>query len=221
LRAGQYVVIAASDTGAGMPPEVVAKAFDPFFTTKDVGRGTGLGLAQVYGFIKQSGGHTKIYSELGVGTTVKLYLPRVEASIGPETAAVGADGLSPARGKEAILIVEDEEDVRALVVDMLRELGYDVLEAGDGQAALGLLDQRSDIKLLFTDVGLPGGLNGRQLADRARVSRPDLAVLYTSGYARNALMHQDRLDLGIEIINKPFSYAALGTRIREVLDGGN
>jgi PAS domain S-box-containing protein len=218
LRAGQYVVIAVTDTGSGMPPEVVAKAFDPFFTTKDIGQGTGLGLAQVYGFIKQSGGHAKIYSEPGAGSTVKLYLPRLAASVDAEPASAGAETLSPTRGKEAILVVEDEEDVRALVADMLRELGYDVLEAGDGQAALGLLYKRPDIRLLFTDVGLPGGIDGRQLAERARVNRPDLIILYTSGYARNAIVHQDRLDPGIEVINKPFTYAALAARIREALD---
>jgi CheY-like chemotaxis protein len=218
LSAGQYVVIAVTDTGSGMPPEVVAKAFDPFFTTKDIGQGTGLGLAQVYGFIRQSGGHAKIYSELGEGTTVKLYLPRLAASVDREPASAGAEALSPTRGKETILVVEDEQDVRALVADMLRELGYDVLEAGDGQAALGLLYRRPDIRLLFTDVGLPGGIDGRQLAERARVNRPDLTILYTSGYARNAMVHQDRLDPGIEVINKPFTYAALAARIREVLD---
>jgi CheY-like chemotaxis protein len=135
-----------------------------------------------------------------------------------EPASAGAEALSPTRGKETILVVEDEQDVRALVADMLRELGYDVLEAGDGQAALGLLYRRPDIRLLFTDVGLPGGIDGRQLAERARVNRPDLTILYTSGYARNAMVHQDRLDPGIEVINKPFTYAALAARIREVLD---
>jgi PAS domain S-box-containing protein len=218
LRAGQYVAIAVIDTGAGMPPEVVAKAFDPFYTTKDIGQGTGLGLAQVYGFIKQSGGHAKIHSELGKGTTVKLYLPRVAASMDAEEAPAAANTLSFKRGKETILIVEDEKDVRTLVVQMLRELGYDVLEAGDGQTALGLLDERPDIRLLFTDVGLPGGINGRQLAERARARRPDLGVLYTSGYAPSAMVHQARPDLGIDVIKKPFTYTALAARVREVLD---
>lgn len=218
LRAGQYVVIAIMDTGAGMAPEVIAKAFDPFYTTKDIGQGTGLGLAQVYGFIKQSGGHAKIYSELGKGTTVKLYLPRVATGMDAEEAPAAANTLSFKRGKETILVVEDEEDVRALVVQMLRELGYDVLEAGNGQTALGLLDERPDIRLLFTDVGLPGGINGQQLAERARVRRPDLRVLYTSGYAPAAMVHQSRPDLDIDVIKKPFTYTTLAARIREVLD---
>jgi CheY-like chemotaxis protein len=200
-----------------MTPEVIRKAFDPFFTTKDIGQGTGLGLSQVYGFIKQSGGHAKIYSEVGDGTTIKLYLPRL---LGPG-AADEEPLLEKSRlrgGAETVLVVEDESDVRSFVVDMLRELGYEVIEAADGMAALAAIEARPDINLLFTDVGLPGSFNGRQLADRVVQLRPDLKILYTTGYARNAIVHQGRLDPGVELINKPFTYAALAARIRAMLD---
>ncbi len=217
LHSGQYVVIAVTDTGAGMGPEIIAKAFDPFFTTKEIGQGTGLGLSQVYGFIKQSGGHAKIYSEPGAGTTIKLYLPRV--SEGEEEDAAGAGDLPTPRGdREVILVVEDEPDVRRFVVDLLRELDYEVLDAGDGPAALQMLDRRADVNLLSTDVGLPGGFNGRQLADEARRRWPALKVLYATGYARNAIVHQGRLDPGVELITKPFTQTALAARIRQMLD---
>jgi CheY-like chemotaxis protein len=207
-----------SDTGIGMTRETIRKAFDPFFTTKDIGRGTGLGLSQVYGFIKQSGGHAKIYSEVGDGTTIKLYLPRlIAAGVADEPAP-----LSPAapQGKgEVILLVEDEDAVRKLVVDTLVELGYEVIEAADGPSALNVLAGRRDVQLLFTDVGLPGSFNGRQLADEARRRVPGLKVLYTTGYARNAIVHQGRLDAGVQLINKPFTYDALAARVRSALDG--
>jgi len=218
VRVGQYVVIAVADNGVGMPPEIVRKAFDPFFTTKDVGQGTGLGLSQVYGFVKQSGGHVKIYSELGQGTTVKIYLPRLA------TASARADqqpaAAEPPRGSknEMVLVVEDEADVRGFTVDMLRELGYGVMEAEDAHAALRLLETTPAVRLLFTDVGLPGGLNGRQLADAARRLRPDLRVLYTTGYARNAIVHHGKLDPGVELIAKPFTYTALAAKIRSLFD---
>jgi signal transduction histidine kinase len=217
VRPGQYVLIAVTDTGAGMAPEVIDKAFDPFFTTKDIGQGTGLGLAQVYGFMKQSGGHAKIYSERGEGTTVKLYLPRLLKEPGAGTSQAAAPPV-PRGALEPILVVEDEAEVRVFVVDMLRELGYEVIEASEGDAALLLLERRTDIRLLFTDIGLPGGMNGRQLADAARRLRPELKILYTTGYARNAIVHQGRLDPGVELINKPFTYASLAARIRAVLD---
>jgi signal transduction histidine kinase len=220
VKAGQYVLIAVSDTGAGMPPDVIDKAFDPFFTTKDVGQGTGLGLSQVYGFLKQSSGHAKIYSEPGEGTTVKLYFPRLVTDPASRDSDMAIDG-PPARGQEVVLVVEDEPDVRNLVVAMLRELGYAVLEAADGHAALRLLKTREDIGLLFTDVGLPSGLNGRQLADQAKRHHPRIKVLFTTGYARNAIVHQGRLDPGVELISKPFTYAALAKRVRDVLDGGS
>ena len=214
---GQYVMLAISDTGCGMSPEVRAKAFDPFFTTKDVGHGTGLGLSQVYGFAKQSRGHVKIYSEVGKGTTIKLYLPRIHA-----VAQEGEDHLvdAPARASydETVLVVEDDPDVRAYSCDTLKELGYMVLEAGDAATALNLLKSRPQIKLLFTDVGLPGGMNGRQLADEAKRLRSDLQILFTSGYARNAIVHDGRLDPDVQLLTKPFSQAALAAKMRDMLD---
>ena len=217
VRPGQYLVIAVTDTGTGMSPEVIAKAFDPFFTTKAAGQGTGLGLSQVYGFIKQSDGHVKIYSEPGNGTTIKLYLPRLLASVEPAEQRPSIDA-PPARGNaEVVLVVEDQTDVRNLAIETLRELGYEVVDAADGHAALRAIASRPDISLLFTDVGLPGGLNGRQLAEEARQRRLDLKVLYTTGYARNAIVHQGRLDPGVELIVKPFTRAELAAKIRDVL----
>ena len=214
---GQYVAIAISDTGIGMGPETLARAFDPFFTTKDAGHGTGLGLSQVYGFVKQSGGHVRIYSEVGRGTTVRIYLPRLysDEKPAPEEAPVRIP-----RGtmNESILVVEDDDDVRAHTTATLRELGYQVLEAPNAKAALEMLDRRPEVQLLFTDVGLPGGMNGRQLVDAARSRRPDLKVLYTTGYARNAIVHDGRLDPGVQLLPKPFTYAALAGRLRDVLD---
>jgi signal transduction histidine kinase len=219
LESGQYVMVAVSDTGTGMPKDIIAKAFEPFFTTKEIGRGTGLGLSQVYGFVKQSGGHVKIYSEPGEGTTVKIYLPRLRDS-GPAEIPPPAQAIPHAAARELILLVEDDEDVRAGGVDMLIELGYRVIEAADGAAALRLLEAEPNVRLLFTDVGLPGGLNGRQLADEARRRRPDLPILFTTGYTRNAIIHHGRLDAGIELIGKPFTYAALAAKIRRILEGG-
>ncbi len=221
VREGQHILIAVTDTGAGMPPAVLAKAFDPFFTTKEVGKGSGLGLSQVYGFTKQSGGHVKIYSEVGVGTTIKIYLPRLvgaeeQAETG-ESAAASPAGLQ----EERILVVEDDEDVRLSTVTILRDLGYSVIEASDGPAALRVLEQQPQIVLLFTDVGLPGGLDGRQLANEALRRRPGLKVLFTTGYARNAIVHNGRLDHGVEFIGKPFTSAGLAAKIRHILDGSS
>jgi signal transduction histidine kinase len=218
LEAGQYVMVAVTDTGAGMSREVLDKVFEPFFTTKDVGHGTGLGLSQVYGFVKQSGGHVKIYSELGSGTAVKLYLPRLLAGVGGDE-ALPEQAIAKSSDAELILVVEDEASVRQLSVEMLQELGYGVLEAGDGEAALLVLEAHPEVRLLFTDVGLPGGLNGRQLADAARRRRPELKVLFTSGYTRNAIVHGGRLDAGVALIGKPFSFAGLAEKVREVLRG--
>jgi signal transduction histidine kinase/CheY-like chemotaxis protein len=215
---GQYVQLAVTDTGSGMPPEVVAKVFEPFFTTKDIGRGTGLGLSQVYGFIKQSGGHVKIYSEPGQGTTVKIYLPRLLKGIDEARAPASTQAMPRGQEDECILVVEDEESVRALTVEMLRDLGYGVLQAPNGPTALAMLAREPAVRLLFTDVGLPGGMNGRQLADAALRSRPDLKVLFTTGYARNAIVHHGRLDPGTELIGKPFSEVDLAHRIRALLD---
>jgi PAS domain S-box-containing protein len=217
LPPGQYVGIFVSDTGVGMTPEVAAKAFDPFFTTKDVGQGTGLGLSQVYGFIKQSGGHVKIYSEVGAGTTIKLYLPRYFPSGGVNDAQPAAALVAQANG-ETILVVEDDTDVRSFVVEILGDLGYRVIEAPDGPAGLRMLDAHREIDLLLTDVGLPGGMNGRQLADEALRRKAGLKVLFASGYARNAIVHNGRLDPGVELIMKPFTLAALAAKIRRVLD---
>lgn len=222
---GQYVVICVSDTGTGMSKEELARAFEPFFTTKQIGKGTGLGLSQVYGFVKQSGGHVKIYSEAGEkedhhrGTTVKVYLPRYlgsgeEGDDEPEAENAPEGGL-----EETILVVEDDADVRAYTVEVLRELGYGVVEAPDGATALKLLrDAETRCDLLFTDVVLPGGMNGEQLASEAHQARPGLRVLFTTGYARNAIVHHGRLDPGVKLITKPFTYADLAARVRDVLD---
>jgi signal transduction histidine kinase len=212
---GQYVMLAVADTGHGMDRETLDRVFEPFFTTKGVGKGTGLGLSQVYGFVRQSGGHIRIYSEPGAGTTIKLYLPR-EAD--PQAQEPGrqreavADG-----GSETILVVEDHEGLREYSTSVLRELGYLVLEAREGGQALDVLKARQDVQLLFTDVVLPG-LNGRQLADEALRLRPGLKVLYTTGYTRNAIVHNGQLDQGVDLISKPFTFAALAAKVREVLD---
>lgn len=214
---GQYVMLAVTDSGHGMPPDVVARAFDPFFTTKDVGHGTGLGLSQVYGFAKQSRGHVRIYSEVEEGTTIKLYLPRVHGP-GDMEEAPGEDAVAGSPGHETILVVEDDADVRAYSCETLRDLGYQVIEAENGRAGLQALDRHPAICVLFTDVGLPGGMNGRQLADEARKRRPDLKVLFTTGYARNAIVHDGRLDAGVELITKPFSQATLSAKLRDIID---
>jgi signal transduction histidine kinase len=220
LRPGQYVMIAVSDSGSGMAPDILSKVFEPFFTTKDIGQGTGLGLSMVFGFVKQSGGHVKIYSEIGEGTTVKIYLPRHLATEDTSETTADAPRVLGGSDNETILVVEDETDVRRLAVETLVELGYRVLEAEDGHIALRLLEREPGVRLLFTDVGLPGGLNGRQLADQARQRRPDLKVLFTTGYARNAIVHHGRLDPGVELISKPFQIASLAVKVRALLDGG-
>jgi CheY-like chemotaxis protein len=188
VQPGQYVMLAISDTGLGMTKEVMASAFDPFFTTKEPGQGTGLGLSQVYGFVKQSNGHVTLYSEVGSGTTVRIYLPRL---VGEAQTEEGTLQLPPPVGRESeiILVVEDDEAVREVSSGMLRQLGYAVVEAQDGATALKLLHSLSNVRVLFTDVGLPGNLNGRQLADLAVQARPGLRVLFTTGYARNAIVH--------------------------------
>jgi CheY-like chemotaxis protein len=217
VAVGQYVIIAVSDTGIGMSKDVMARAFDPFFTTKEPGRGTGLGLSQVFGFVKQSGGLVKIYSEPGEGTAVKLYLPRLASvphRLQAETAVVPAGAAG-----ETILVVEDDEDVRAFTADVLGGFGYRVATAADGITALAVLEKLSNIDLLFTDVGLPNGMNGRQLADEARRRNPGLRVLFTTAYARDAIVHQGRLDPGVELIVKPFTHSSLAAKVRHVLDG--
>lgn len=226
---GQYVLISVSDTGSGMDADTLAHAIEPFFTTKEVGRGTGLGLSMVYGFVKQSGGHVRVYSEAGHGTTVKIYLPRyhgilpdmegqaMEAHADPS--AWIAPSPPPATGQETVLVCEDDENVRAYSVEVLRDLGYHVIEAGDGPAALQAMARTErPIDLLFTDVVLPGGMTGADIARAARERQPGLKVLFTTGYARNAIIHHGRLDPGVELLTKPFTYSGLAAKIREMLD---
>jgi nitrogen-specific signal transduction histidine kinase/ActR/RegA family two-component response regulator len=215
---GQYVAISISDTGEGMDADTMARAFEPFFTTKPVGRGTGLGLSQVYGFVKQSGGHVKLYSEPGQGTTVRIYLPRWDGDL--EVVEPQHDTPIPeGEREETILVVEDDDDVRAFSVESLRELGYRVVEAHDGAAALRLIERQPRIDLLFTDVVLPGGMTGAQIAAQARAMRTDLKVLFTTGYARNAIVHHGRLDKGVQLLTKPFSFKDLAAKVRDILDG--
>jgi CheY-like chemotaxis protein len=217
VKAGQYVLLAVTDTGSGMPSDVLERAFEPFFTTKPEGQGTGLGLSQVYGFVKQSGGHIKLYSEGGQGTTVKIYLPRSEAEPEAEAPAQRGDVASLARG-ETVLLVEDDDGVREYAVHALTLLGYRVLEAADGVAALKVLESDAGVTVLFTDVGIPG-INGRQLADEAHRRRPTLKVLFTTGYARNAIVHNGLVDAGVDVLMKPFTVDRLARKLREVIDG--
>jgi signal transduction histidine kinase len=213
---GQYVMISISDTGTGMPKEVLARVFEPFFTTKESGRGTGLGLSMVYGFVKQSGGHVTIYSEEGHGTTVKLYFPRYLGNASFDTAS--AEPVIPTSSEgEVILVVEDNDDVRAYSTMILSELGYIVIEAPEADAALKILRSGQRVDLLFTDVVLPGK-SGRVLADAAQEVRPDLKILFTTGYSRNAIVHQGRLDAGVQLISKPFTFEQLASRVRDLLD---
>ena len=214
LPAGQYVMIAVTDTGTGMPPDVAAKAFDPFFTTKPVDKGTGLGLSQVFGFVKQSGGHVKIYSEVGQGTTVRIYMPRYfgEAQSASVTSAVARAGAG-----ESILLVEDDDRVRLLTVEALRELGYVVVHAANAEDALKKLETHPDVRLLFTDIVMPN-MNGRKLADQALQARPELKLLFTTGFTRNAVVHNGVLDHGVNFLAKPFTIDQLAAKVREVLD---
>jgi PAS domain S-box-containing protein len=215
---GDYVRISISDSGVGIPEDIIEKIFEPFFTTKDIGVGTGLGLSQVYGFVKQSGGYVGIDSTVGKGTAVHIYLPR-QAHEHPSATERTQDGALPvAVPGETILVVEDDEAVRAHSAAALMELGYTVYQAGHAAAALQCLRERSDITLLFTDVGLPKGMNGRDLAEAARAARPGLRVLYTSGYAEGRLTHDGRLPPGEALIPKPFTFSALARRVREILD---
>lgn len=214
VKSGQYVLIAVTDTGSGIAPELLDQVFEPFFTTKSEGSGSGLGLSMVYGFVKQSGGHIKIYSEVGQGTTVKLYLPRsMEAEEQPHVSSE-----EPLRGgKETILVVEDDEAVRETAVSLLRNLGYTVLQAPDAQSALSIVESGIALDLLFTDVVMPGPMRSPELADKARQRMPHLAVLFTSGYTENAIVHAGRLDDGVELLSKPYTHEAMARKVREVL----
>jgi len=219
MQPGQYVVICVTDTGTGMPPDVIARAFDPFFTTKPTGQGTGLGLSMIYGFVRQSGGQARIYSEVGAGTTVRLYLPRYRGEA-EETADEDATVTAPRADRgETVLIVDDEPSVRMLVTETLDELGYAVIEASDGASGLKLLQSDIRIDLLITDVGLPGGMNGRQMADAARQSRPALKVLFITGYAENAAIGNGQLEAGMHVLTKPFNLDRLASRIKTIIDG--
>jgi CheY-like chemotaxis protein len=223
LTAGQYVALSVSDTGTGMTPETVAKAFDPFFTTKPIGQGTGLGLSMVYGFARQSGGQARIYSELGQGSTVTIYLPRHVAGDGAPVAEAPAAAAPRAGGVAAhhtVLLVDDEVALRGLVADSLREDGFTILEAGSAPSALASLRSDASIDLLVTDVGLPGGMNGRQMADAARTTRRELKVLFITGYAENAVLGNGHLDRGMDILTKPFEIAQLTAKVRAILDRG-
>jgi PAS domain S-box-containing protein len=213
---GEYVVVAVTDTGTGMPPEAVAQAFEPFFTTKEVGAGSGLGLSMVYGFVKQSNGHVKIYSELGHGTSVKMYIPRAIAPGARAARQPEADHLPG--GQEHILLAEDDPLVRAHALRQLRELGYRVTVAADGAEALAALPERCDVDLLFTDVVMPGGMNGQELAREAVRRHPGLPVLFTSGYTENAIMQQGRLEPGVMLLQKPYRRRELAEKIRLALD---
>lgn len=212
--AGQYVMLAVTDTGTGIPADIIDKVFDPFFSTKSEGKGSGLGLSMVYGFVKQSGGHIKIYSEVGEGTTIKLYFPR---SVENEDVEVELDSGPIRGGSETVLVVEDDDAVRATVVEMLSDLGYGVLKAVDASSALSVIESGIQIDMLFTDVVMPGRLKSAELARMARERQPDIAVLFTSGYTENSIVHGGRLDAGVELLSKPYSRDALARKFRHVL----
>jgi CheY-like chemotaxis protein len=215
LSAGQYVVIIVTDTGFGMSDDILSQVFEPFFTTKPSGQGSGLGLSMVFGFVKQSGGHIKVYSEQGEGTSIKMYFPRswekTERSASPVRRKLSG-------GSETILVVEDDANVREHVVSQLHTLGYRVVAASSGAEALDILHQTPGIDLLFTDVVMPGGMGGKELADKTSASHPEVKVLFTSGYTENAVVHHGRLDHGVKLLNKPYRRDQLAAKVREVLD---
>lgn len=218
LPVGQYVSLCVTDTGTGMTPDVIAKAFDPFFTTKPLGEGTGLGLSMIYGFARQSGGQVRIYSEVGQGTTMCLYLPRHDEDVPADEVGVTSAPPEPLGDGEVVLVIDDEPTIRMLIAEVLAESGFAVIEAPDGPAGLRVLESNARIDLLITDVGLPGGMNGRQVADAARVSRPDLKVLFITGYAENAVIGRARLENGMFVLTKPFQMEILADRIREIIE---
>ena len=218
VKPGQYVSVCVTDTGTGMSPEVISRAFDPFFTTKPIGQGTGLGLSMIHGFVRQSGGQVRVYSELGKGTTMCLYLPRF---VGDAEAPENLDlpNVDDSGHGETVLVIDDEPNVRMLMVEVLQEAGYRTIEASDGPSGLKLLQSAVRIDLLITDVGLPGGINGRQVADAARATRPKLKVLFVTGYAENAAIGNGHLDAGMQVITKPFAMTALAAKVHEIIDG--
>ena len=222
IEAGQYVLLCVSDTGTGIRTEILDRVFEPFFTTKPQGEGSGLGLAMVHGFVKQSGGHIRIYSEQGHGTTVKIYLPRAtgdeKVAAVPAGKPARATPTAGARKDETVLVVEDNDGVREYAVEVLEQLGYRVLAASDAKEALRLLSDGKHVDLLFTDIVLPGAITGRVLADQAKDMRPDLRVLYTTGYTRNAIVHQGRLDPDVHLLNKPYTQQSLARKVRDMLD---
>jgi len=218
LPIGQYVSVCVTDTGTGIPPDVVGKIFDPFFTTKPMGEGTGLGLSMIYGFARQSGGQVRVYTALAQGTTMCLYLPRHTEDAPVEEGAEVPATVDAVGDGEVVLVIDDEPTIRMLVAEVLAESGYAVIEASDGPTGLHVLESGTRIDLLITDVGLPGGLNGRQVADAARVSRPDLKVLFITGYAENAVIGRGRLENGMFVLTKPFQMETLAARIREIIN---
>ena len=217
MAPGQYLSVCVTDTGTGMSPSLIAKVFEPFFTTKPLGQGTGLGLSMVYGFAKQSGGQVRIYSEVGEGSTICLYLPRHYGETDEEGLAQKLDEATRAEQGETVLIVDDEPSVRMLVTEVLEDLGYTAIEAGDSAAGLKVLQSDVRIDLLVTDVGLPGGMNGRQMADAGRERRPDLRVLFITGYAENSVITNGHLDPSMQVLTKPFAMDALASRIKDLI----
>ncbi len=215
---GQYIAICVTDTGQGMTEDVIARAFDPFFTTKPAGKGTGLGLSMIYGFARQSNGQVRIYSEVGQGTTVKIYIPRFIGNAEVDDVEHSRGDLPRAEDGETVLVVDDEPTVRMLVGDTLAELGYKGIEAGDAASGLKVLESDVNIDLLITDVGLPGGMNGKEMADKARQHRPKLKVLFITGYAENAAVTNGRLEPGMHVLSKPFPMDKLAARVRSIIE---
>jgi CheY-like chemotaxis protein len=220
LAPGAYVAISVADTGTGMPPEILARAFDPFFTTKPLGMGTGLGLSMIYGFAQQSGGQAQLSSVLGEGTKALIYLPRCFGGVAEPGKQKASSDTGRAADGETVLVVDDEPLVRMLIVDVLEDLGYAAIEAVDGAAGLKVLQSDARIDLLISDVGLPGGMNGRQMADAARQFRPELKVLFITGYAESAVLGAGDLDHGMQVLTKPFAMDAISAKIRRIIADG-
>jgi CheY-like chemotaxis protein len=217
LPPGQYISICVSDTGTGIPKDIVERIFDPFFTTKPIGQGTGLGLSMIHGFVRQSGGQVRVYSEPGEGTTMCLYLPRHTGDLSDDAHGIEAPIAKQGAG-ETVLVIEDEAIVRLLIVEVLEEAGYTALEAEDGPSGLKILGSGARVDLLITDVGLPGGMNGRQVADAARVGRPDLKVLFVTGFAANAAVSGGLLEPGMAVVTKPFVMTELANTITQMIE---